>query len=181
MCAIDGKFSSITVGLSSVINRAIVSVYPPMNGMLDNCVRILYTVISPRRHTLKHGCRDRVYVLWTRVSGPFPQPKCRLWLPNHFVPLLGNDQISSGSKTSSPISNDSPSPHFITSSIKSLPTNNEENEYIKLTGQKTTVNEEMLITDNATSPLTIGPPAKVSSSENADSLSDPESDEPGTN
>ena len=70
MCAIDGKFSSIfTVqGLSSVINRAIVSVYLPMNGMLDNCVRILNTVISPRRHTLRHGCRDRVYVLWTRVS-----------------------------------------------------------------------------------------------------------------
>ena len=101
-------------------------------------------------------------------------------LPNHFVPLLGNDQISSGSKTSSPISIDSPSPHFITSPIKSLPTN-EENENITLTAQKTTVNEDMLITDNATSPLTIATPAKVSSSENADGLSDPESDEPGTN
>ena len=38
----------------------------------------------------------------------------------------------------------------------------------------------MLITDNATSPLTIVPPAKVFSSENADGLSDPESGEPGT-
>ena len=62
-----------------------------------------------------------------------------------------------------------------------MPTNNEENENITLTAQKTTVNEDMLITDNATSPLTIAPPAKVSSSENADGLSDPESDEPETN
>ena len=104
-----------------------------------------------------------------------------MWLPNHFVPLLGNDQILSGSKTSSPISIDSPSPHFITSPIKLLLTNNEENENITLTAQKTTVNEDMLITDNTMSPLTIAPPAKVSSSENADGLSNPESDEPGTN
>ena len=38
----------------------------------------------------------------------------------------------------------------------------------------------MLITDKVTSPSTIIPPAKVSSSENADGLSDPEFDEPGT-
>ena len=58
MWAIDGKFSSIfTVhGLSSVINHVIVSVYLSMNGMLDNCMHIFNTVISPRRYTLKHGC-----------------------------------------------------------------------------------------------------------------------------
>ena len=115
MCATDYEFSSIfTVqGLSSVIGREIVSVYPAINGMLDQCVRILNTIVSPRIQTQRHRCRDRVYVMWTQIGGCFPQPQGKTWLPDHFVPLIGNDQIPSGRKTSSPIDVDIPSPNFI--------------------------------------------------------------------
>ena len=114
-CGINGGFSSIfTVqALSTVIVWEIVSVFPAMNGMFDSCVRILNTVVPPRVQS-KHRCRDRVYVLWTRMCRTFPQPRGKTWLPNHFVPLIGKDQITSEVKTSSPVSMDSPSPDFVT-------------------------------------------------------------------
>ena len=51
--------------------------------------------------------------MWTQIGGCFPQPQGKTWLPDHFVPLIGNDQIPSGRKTSSPIDVDIPSPNFI--------------------------------------------------------------------
>ena len=117
----DGEYSSIYTaqGLSSVIGREIVSVYPAINGMLDSCVRVLNTIVSPRIQRSNRRSRDRVYVLWTRMNGPFPQPQGTTWLPNHLVPLIGKDQVSPGEKTSSPISVDSLSPYFIQSPLKS--------------------------------------------------------------
>ncbi len=112
MCATDYEFSYIFTaqGLVSVIGRDIVSVYPAINGMLDNCVRLLNTIVSPKLGTLRQKCRDRVCVMWTKMAGPFPHPQGRIWLPNHFVPLIGN---SPGGKTSSPVSVDIPSPNFV--------------------------------------------------------------------
>ena len=115
MCATDYEFSSIFAvqGLLSVIGREIVSVYPAINRVLDHCVRILNTIVLPRIQTQRHRCRDRVYVMWTQIGGCFPQPQGKTWLPDHFVPLIGNDQIPSGRKTSSPIDADIPFPNFI--------------------------------------------------------------------
>ena len=119
MCATDYEFSSIfTVqGLSSVISREIVSVYPAINGMLDQCVRILNIIVSPRMQTLKHRSRDRIYVMWTQMSGCFPQPQGKTWLPDHFVPLIVNDQIPPCRNTSSLVNVEIPSPNFIQSPL----------------------------------------------------------------
>ena len=47
------------------------------------------------------------------MGGCFPQPQGKTWQPDHFVPLIGNDRIPTGCKTSSPIDVDIPSPNFI--------------------------------------------------------------------
>ena len=107
-CANDRAYSSIFTakGLSSVTGREILSVNPTINGMLDNYARILNTILCPRLQTPQRRYRERVFILWTRMGGPFPHPQDQLWLPNHFVPLIGNDEMSSGGNTSSPISVD---------------------------------------------------------------------------
>ena len=104
-------------GLSSVISREIVSVHPAINGMLDQCVGILNIIVSPRMQTLKHRSRDRIYVIWTQMSGCFPQPQGKTWLPDHFVPLIVNDQIPSCRNTSSLVNVEIPSPNFIQSPL----------------------------------------------------------------
>ena len=89
MCAIDLEYSSVFVmqALSSVIGREIVSVYPAMNGLLDNCLSILNTVIVPR---ISSSTRNdgRIYLLWTKMAGPIPHPRNKTWTPDHFAPLI---------------------------------------------------------------------------------------------
>ena len=55
------------------------------------------------------------------MGGTFPHPQGRIWLPDHFVPLLGNYQISSRGKTLSPVTMDIPSPNFVQSPLKAMP------------------------------------------------------------
>ena len=132
-CARDGNFSSVFTiqGLShSVIGREIVSVYPAMNGMLDSCMRILNTVITPRVSLSRNTSRGRVYVLWTRMCGTCPQPRDQIWLPNHFVPLIEECHSTSDANTSSPVSVTSPSPKIVASPLDTTttPSNDDSTE-----------------------------------------------------
>ncbi|MES1921772.1 hypothetical protein MHBO_003303 [Bonamia ostreae] len=70
---------------ASVISRSIKSVYPPVNGILDLSVSILNTVFPPRGLKSRHT----VTLLWFNCSLSHIPGK---WSPNHFVPLLSNDQ-----------------------------------------------------------------------------------------
>ena len=91
---------------------------PCHHRMLDNCVCILNTIVSPRIQRSNRRFRDRVYMLWTRMSGPLPHLQGKTWLSNHFVPLIGKDQVP-GVKPSTPIGvEDVSSPVKVT--IKSL-------------------------------------------------------------
>ena len=111
MCALDRKYSSIFTmqALSSVIGREIVSVYPAINGLLDKCLSILNTVLLPRISTSRR-CGSRIFLLWTRMAGPIPQPRGRTWIPDHFVPLI--EKVAPQLNSSSPINVDSPKPNF---------------------------------------------------------------------
>ena len=100
--------------LSSVVGRELVSVYPAMNGLLDKCLGILNTVLVPTIPTSRRS-GERIYVMWTRMAGTIPHPPDRIWMPNHFVPLILKPDVQSVPQTSSPIIVDSPSPDFKTS------------------------------------------------------------------
>ena len=112
MCAVDLEYSSVFVmqALSSVIGREIVSVYPAMNGLLDNCLSILNTVIVPRISTSRRK-DGRIYLLWTKMVGPIPHPRYKTWTPDHFVPLIKKPSDKLVPQTSSPINVDSPKPN----------------------------------------------------------------------
>ena len=131
-CDWDGNFLSLFTiqGLSSVIGREIVSVYLAMNGMLDSCMRILNTVITPIVSLSTNTSRGRVYVLWTRMFGPCPHPHDQIWLPNHFVPLIEECHSTSDTNTSFPVSVTSPSPKFLTSPLDTTatPSNDDSTE-----------------------------------------------------
>ena len=114
--AVDREYSSVFMmqALSSVVGRELVSVYPAMNGLLDNCLGILNTVLVPRIPTSRRS-GERIYVMWTRMAGTIPHPPDRIWTPNHFVPLIQKPDVQSVPLTSSPIIVDNPSPDFKTS------------------------------------------------------------------
>ena len=83
-CAKDQEFSSAWTidAAASVLRTKIVSVYPPVNGMLDKTVSILHTTFHPNRDCLP---RPPIFVMWSSCSLP------RIdftWTPNHFAPLL---------------------------------------------------------------------------------------------
>ena len=70
-CAMDWAYSS-----------KIVSIYPPVNGLLDNTISILHrTFVSVR----EDKSRRPICIMWTSASRPTPS---KIWSLNHFVPLL---------------------------------------------------------------------------------------------
>ncbi len=81
---IDGKFSSAwTIDVAaSVLGTKILSIYPPVNGLLDKTVSILHRTFSPNKDCLP---RPPIVLMWSNVSRPRTGVT---WLPNHFVPLL---------------------------------------------------------------------------------------------
>ena len=85
-CAEDGSFSSAWTinAASTVLNRTIVSVYPPVNGLLDNTIPILNKVFITANKDLKSKRRP-IFVMWRSCQAPVPS---KTWHPNHFVPLL---------------------------------------------------------------------------------------------
>jgi hypothetical protein len=92
------------------------------------------------------------------MGGTFPHPQCRIWLPDHFVPLLGNYQISSRGKTSSPVTVDIPSPTFVQSPLKATPTSS-ECDLIASLGRSVVsdcsqVEEESSVVEDVPSPIT---------------------------
>lgn len=68
---------------ATVVGVPIKSIYPPMNGILDNTVDILSTTISPVGTRSKS---DPIIVMWTHTQFDF----VKTWTPNHFVPIVRN-------------------------------------------------------------------------------------------
>ncbi len=68
-CAKDHKFSSVWTidAAASVLQTKMVSVYPPVNGMLDKTVSILHTTFNPNKHCL---LRPPIFVMWSSCSLP---------------------------------------------------------------------------------------------------------------
>ena len=87
-CATGGYSHPYAIhAIASVLEKEIVSVYPPVNGMLDSAVRILSCSFKPR--LTKNKKIEKVYVMWTSVEEPEPE---KTWTPNHFVPLVQIEQ-----------------------------------------------------------------------------------------
>ena len=86
-CAMNGKFLSVwTLSAASVmLNTRIVSVYPPVNCLVDKNISILNTTFAPQ----KGGSpRAPLAVMWSSVT-PLSS---ETWTPNHFVPVLLKEQ-----------------------------------------------------------------------------------------
>ena len=82
-CAVNCKFSSAwTLSAASVmLNTRIVSVFPPVNGLMDKTISILNTTFA----TKKEGShRAPIVIMWSSVT----PPSSGTWTPDHFVPLL---------------------------------------------------------------------------------------------
>ena len=78
--------------LANVIYQPIVTLYPPVNGLLDRCVRNLNHCFIPRRVTNK----EKINIMWTSLKSPrlFKTPGEEdgvYWTPNHFSLLVQND------------------------------------------------------------------------------------------
>jgi hypothetical protein len=82
-CAIDGNFSCAWTihALSSVLKIPIRSVYPSVNGLLDNSIPILNTVFKPRVASKK---AQPIFFMWTSTGSHTRGT----WTPDDFVPLL---------------------------------------------------------------------------------------------
>ena len=82
-CAVNGTFSSAWTisAASTVLKTRIMSVYPPVNGLLDKTVPILHRTFVP---TEEDSSRAPIVIMWSSVLVPFRG----IWTPNHFVPLL---------------------------------------------------------------------------------------------
>ena len=61
-----------------------------MNGILDRCIGIFNTVITPRNNSNKSSHLRPLYIMWTRINGSLSLPLHGTCIPNHFVPLLDN-------------------------------------------------------------------------------------------
>lgn len=87
-CARDTEFSSawIILGLSQVLQRKVISVYPPENGPCDATVQILTTVFGSFQHEWP------LSILW---MGP-KKGKGKMWLPNHFLPIAPDSSVDAG-------------------------------------------------------------------------------------
>ena len=55
-----------------------------INNTNENCIG------PPNRQSF-----NNTIIMWTQLAGRFPEPQGWTWLPDHFVPLIGNDQIPS--------------------------------------------------------------------------------------
>ena len=86
-CAINGRYSSAwTIAAAAVVlGRNITSVYPPKNGLIDKSFSTLNTVFSPPNQNPRPSAS--ISIMWSSCSLPAPD---RIWIPNHFVPLLLN-------------------------------------------------------------------------------------------
>lgn len=83
-CATDWAYSSAWTisAAATVMKTRIVSIYPPVNGLLDNTISILHRTFVPVR---EDKSKRSIFVMWASASKPTPS---RIWSPNHFVPLL---------------------------------------------------------------------------------------------
>lgn len=83
-CANDQAFSSAWTinAAASVLRTKIVSVYPPVNGLLDKTISILHTTFNPNKDCL---AGSPIFIMWSSCS----RPRTGItWTPNHFTPLL---------------------------------------------------------------------------------------------
>ncbi|CAB3977878.1 Hypothetical predicted protein [Paramuricea clavata] len=100
---------------ASALGTKILSIYPPVNRLLDKTVSILHRTFDPNKDC---SPRPPIVLMWSNVSRPRTGVT---WLPNHFVPLLlmkppeGVDMTESVEKT---IQNDDPKTSTPTSKKK---------------------------------------------------------------
>ena len=86
-CAMNIKFlSAWTLSAASVmLNTRIVSIYPPVNSLIDKTISILNTTFAPQK---EGSPRAPLVVMWSSVT----PPSSGTWRPSHFVPLLLKEQ-----------------------------------------------------------------------------------------
>ncbi len=91
-CAQNYEFSSIYTihALASVLCCTISSVYPCLNGLLDNRMNILNATLPPRSKP-KQFTNAKFYICWT--TGSTRDIHYGKWDPNHFVPLIPMSQF----------------------------------------------------------------------------------------
>jgi len=85
-CSVDGGHASAWAlcGLASVIQRPINTVYPcKVNGENDVMDKLLNRTLQPRLAYVTSV--DSISIMWTRASYHDPT---RMWVSNHFVPLI---------------------------------------------------------------------------------------------
>lgn len=80
--ATDGGYSSVwtMMAAASVIGQPIQSIYPPLNGILDQTVGILNTILKPT----ESKSFNPVLIMWTSTG----IKRDTTWTANHFVPLV---------------------------------------------------------------------------------------------
>ena len=87
-CIMMNAMASIWVfyAASTVIKQPIVSIYPPVNTVMDRTFQILNTTIFP--HGMKNDNIDSSYIhiLWCKADCPSPPED--FWVPDSFVPLI---------------------------------------------------------------------------------------------
>ncbi|XP_074652770.1 uncharacterized protein LOC141907100 [Tubulanus polymorphus] len=98
-CAIHNSYSSMLTiqALATVIDRRIRSVYPSVNGLLDNRVPIMNHILNPRKNLTGTLRQAPLLVMWTTHS----ELKPGHWNPDHFAPLLPKDVFEPKAGTSS--------------------------------------------------------------------------------
>jgi len=93
--------------LASVIDRSLTSVYPPVNGLSDKCLGIVNCKFESRVGK-ENNLMDEIFLMWTSTIGETVESP-RIWLPNHFCPLIKNPQVISIEPTQAKIKPEYPS------------------------------------------------------------------------
>ena len=83
-CLKDGSYSSAYTinAAATVLGTKIISLYPPVNGLMDKAFTILNRTFHPS--TAKKP-RAFIVIMWTSTCRP---RQSTIWTPNHFSPLL---------------------------------------------------------------------------------------------
>ena len=91
-CCVDGYSSMWTmIALANVINIPIKSIYPPVNGLLDSTLQILNRTLIPNGSTSTTS--EVLTIMWTSII--CPKEDGRIWIPNHFVPVIERSKRTS--------------------------------------------------------------------------------------
>ena len=84
-CLRDGSYSSAWTidAAATVLGTKIVSVYPPVNGLMDKAFPILNRTFHP--NNVAKTASPSIFIMWTSMCRP---RQSTIWTPNHLSPLL---------------------------------------------------------------------------------------------